>query len=59
MTCTFDTPHPLKEMHHIKCRSDILDTKKIKDKSGLSPGKHFSYSRVFKLDSSSAPILFH
>ena len=42
MTCVVDTPHLLMEMRHICYRSDRLDSKNNKDKSGLSPSKHFS-----------------
>ena len=42
MTYAVDTPHLLMEMRRICYRSDRLDNKNNKDKSGLSPGKHFS-----------------
>ena len=42
MTCAVDTPHLLMEMRRIYYRSYRLDSKNNKDKSGLSPGKHFS-----------------
>lgn len=58
MICEVDTPHLWDEMHRIYCRSDRLDTKKVKINPGCLPVSTFLYSRVFKLDSSSAPILF-
>ena len=42
MTCAVDTPHLLMEMRRICYRSDRLDNKNSKNKSGLSPCKHFS-----------------
>ena len=57
MTSAGDASYPMMEMRRIFCRSDRLDTEQ-KSKNflpGCLPVSTCLYSRVFKLDSRSAP----